>query len=121
MSAIKLMKPLKNVKQVRTFLRLVGNYHKFIKNFAWRAKPLTSLTHLDVKFAWTSGHHSTFNTLKSALWEAPFLHYPDPSKYYLVYTDASDDACRAQLLQEYDGQEMPVEFLSHTFTDTEQK
>ena len=34
---------------------------------------------------------------------------------------ASDDACWVQLSQEYDGQELPVAFLSHTFTDTQQK
>ena len=49
------------------------------------------------------------------------LHYPDHSKYYLVYTDASDDACGAQLLEEHDGQELPLAFLSHTFTDMQQK
>ena len=35
--------------------------------------------------------------------------------------DASDDACRAELSQEYDGQELPVAFLLHTFTDTQWK
>ena len=64
-------------------------------------------------------HLTAFNTLKSALLEAPILHYPDPSKCYIVYTDASDDACRAQLSQEHDGQELLVAFLSHTFTDTQ--
>ena len=39
----------------------------------------------------------------------------------MVYTDALDDACGAQLLQGYNGQELPVAFLSHTFTDTQQK
>ena len=61
-------------KQVRAFLGLAGYYHKFIKNFAQIAKPLTALTYHDVKFAWTSGHHAQFNTLKSALTEAPILH-----------------------------------------------
>ena len=59
--------------------------------------------------------------LKSTLLEAPILHYPDPSKCYIVYVDASDDACGAQLFQEHGGQELPVAFLSHTFTDTQQK
>ena len=53
--------------------------------------------------------------------EAPILYYTDPSKHYIVYTDASDDACGAQLSQEHDGQELPVAFLSHTFTDTQWK
>ena len=38
-----------------------------------------------------------------------------------MYTDASDDACGAQLSQEHDGQELPVAFLSHTFADTQWK
>ena len=38
-----------------------------------------------------------------------------------MYTDASDDACRAQLSQIHDGTEFPVAFLSHTFTDTQRK
>ena len=53
--------------------------------------------------------------------QTPILHYPDPSKHYIVYTDASDDARGAELSQEHDGQELPVSFLSHTFTDTQQK
>ena len=118
-SAIKLMNLPKNGKQVRAFLRLVGYYHKFIKNFAQLAKPLTNLTHHDMKFAWTSSHPTAFNTLKSTLLEAPILHYPDPSKYYIVYMDASDDACGTHLLQEHNGQELPVAFVSYTFTDTQ--
>ena len=49
------------------------------------------------------------------------LHYPDPNKKYIVYTDASDDAYGAQLLQEYDGMEFPIAFLLHTFTETQRK
>ena len=41
-------------------------------------------------------------------------HYPNPSKKYTVYTDASDDACGAQVTQEHDGMEFPIAFLSHT-------
>ena len=119
-AAFKLMN-LPNAKQVRAFLGLVGYYCKFIKNFACIAKPLTALTHHDAKFAWTSSHLTAFNTLKGALFEAPILHCPYPSKCYIVYTDASDDAWRAHLSHEHDGQELPVEFLSHTFTDTQWK
>ena len=76
------------------------------------AKPLTALTHHDVTFAWTSGHHAAFNTLKSVLIALPILHNPDPSKCNMVYTDASDDASGAQLSQELDGQELPLHFSS---------
>ena len=53
--------------------------------------------------------------LKDSIIQAPILHYPNPSKRYIVYTDASDDACRAQLTQGYDGMGFPIAFLSHTF------
>ena len=49
------------------------------------------------------------------------MHYPDPNKKYIIYTDASDDACGVQLLQEHDGTEFPIAFLSHTFTETQRK
>ena len=87
------MNPPKYAKQVSAFLGLVGYYHKFNKNFAHIAKPLTTLSHHDAKFVWTLSHITAFNTLKSTLPEAPNLNYPDPSKYYTVYMDASDDAC----------------------------
>ena len=74
-AAIKLMDPPKNAKQVKAFLGLVGYYHKFIKIFAQIAKPLTVLTCLDVKFAWTSTPPTAFNNLKSTLLEAPILHF----------------------------------------------
>ena len=62
--AIRAMHPPVNLKQVRTFLRLVGYYRKFIKNFAKIAKPLTMLTRMDVKFEWKKTHNDTFMKLK---------------------------------------------------------
>ena len=59
--------------------------------------------------------------MKEAIVQAPILHYPDPNKIYIIYTDASDDACRAQLSQEHHGTKFPVAFLSHTCTETQHK
>ena len=42
-------------------------------------------------------------------------------KRYIVYTDASDNACGAQLTQEHDGTEFPIAFLSLTFLETQRK
>ena len=109
------MRPPTTPKQVRAFLGLVGYYRKFIKGFAKIAKPLTLLTRQQVKFDWTLEHHATFLQLKEAIVQAPILHYPNPNKKYIVYTDASNDACRAQLSQEHNGTEFSVAFLSHTF------
>ena len=117
--AIKAMHPPVNPKQVHAFLRLVEYYQKFIKNFAKIAKLLTMLTRMDVKFEWKETHHCAFMKLKDAIIQAPILQYPDTTKPYIVYTDASDDACRAQLSQIHNETEFPVAFLSHMFTDTQ--
>ena len=79
------------------------------------------LTRMDVKFKWKETHHCTFMKLKDAIIQAPILQYPDTTKPYIVYTDASDNACRAQLSQMHNETEFLVAFLSHTFTDTQQR
>ena len=89
------MQPPPTPKQVRGFLGLVGHYRKFIKGFVRIAKPLTLLTRQQVKFDWTLEHHATFLHLKEAIVQAPILHYSNSEKKYIVYTDASDDACGA--------------------------
>ena len=121
MQVIKNMNPPKMPKQVCAFLGLVGYYRKFIQNFAKIAKPLTLLTHQQAKFKWTPAHHNAFLTLEESVIQVPILHYPNLKKCYIVYTDASDDACGTQLSQEHDGTEFPIAFLSHPFTDTQQK
>ena len=41
--------------------------------------------------------------LKDSIIQALILLYPNPSKRYIIYPDASDDACGAQLTQEIEG------------------
>ena len=57
---------------------------------------------------------------------APILRYPDPSKRYVAFTDASDQAATDIFTQEYtseDGEtrEMPIAYLSAQFSDTQFK
>ena len=119
--AIQQMQPPTTPKQVQAFLGLFSYYRKFIKGFAKITKPLTLLTRQQFKFDWTPSHHKAFLTIKGPITQAPILCYPDPNRKYIVYTDASDDACGAQLLQEHNGTEFPIAFLSHTFTETQRK
>ena len=100
------------------FGRILQKIHQGICKIA---KPLTLLTRQQVKFDWIPDHHTAFLHLKEAIVQEPILHYPNPDKRYIVYTDASDDTCRAQLSQEHNGTELPIAFLSHTFTETQQK
>ena len=119
--AINNMHPPKTAKQVHAFLGPIRFYRKFIMNFANMAKPLTLLTCQKAKFEWTQIHDTAFLMLKESVIQAPILCYLVPTKQYIVYTDASDDACGEHLSQEHDGMEFPIAFLSHTFTSTQRK
>ena len=94
---------------------------KIYQNFTEIAKLLTLLTRQQVQFDWTPNHHEALLHLKESITQAPILYDPDPNKRYIVCTDASDDACGAQLSQEHDGAEFSVAFLSHTFSETQRK
>ena len=97
--AISEMKPPKNQKGVREFLRMVGFYQKFINRFADATRLMTELTRKGIKFEWTDECKVGFDYLKTCLTEAPILKYPDPSKRYVVFTDALDQAATAILTQ----------------------
>ena len=56
-------------------------------------------------------------------WGNRYLKNLDPSKQYVIFTDASDQAATAVLTQEYmgkdgDTKEMPVAYLSAQFSNT---
>ena len=91
--ATKNMHPPRTPKKVQAFLGPVGYYRKFIRSFAKITKPFTLLTHQQEIFKWAPTHHNAFLTLKESVIQAPILCYPNPTKHYIVYTDASDDAC----------------------------
>ena len=120
------MKPPKNQKGVREFLGMVGYHRKFINRFADATRPMAKLTRKGVNSEWTDECQIGFDYLKTCLTEAPILKYPNTSKRYVVFTDASDQAAAAVLTQEYPGEdgetkEMPIAHLSTQFSDTQFK
>ena len=102
LEAVENMPPPKTPKEVRQFLGLVGYCRKFVPKFADIARPLTNLTKQDIKFEWSEKCQKTFQLLKDMLLKEPVLKYPDPSKPYTLFTDASKYAWACVLTQEYE-------------------
>ena len=109
------------VKQVRSFLGFGNFYRRFIGNFAAIAKPLTDLTKKTEDFSWTNERQQAFEELKSRFASMPVLRMPDPSKPFILQTDASNKATGAVLKQIDDsGALHPCGFISHALTAAEQ-
>lgn len=94
---------------------------RFIPQFSEIAIPLINLTKKYAKFKWTDESQKAFDHLKQNLTCVPLLGYPDTGKPYVLYTDASDKAIGACLVQkvEHSDQigpgvknEKPIYFLS---------
>ena len=112
--AIVNLAPPTSQKAVRSFLGMVGYYREHIPNYAEIALPLTELTKKNQPFVWGDEQHESFETLKQALVQAPILAHPDPAKPYTLYTDASDQAIGAILVQkDEEGVERVIAYLSH--------
>ena len=123
LEAVRKMPPPTTPKEVRQFLGLVGYYRKFVPKFADIARPLTNLTKLDVPYEWDNRCQEAFEFLKQMLLKEPILKYPDPSKPYTLFTDASKFAWACVLTQEYehefDGKKRkilhPITYMSGLF------
>lgn len=107
----------RNLKETRSFLGMAQFYRKFIPNFSKIALPLTDLTKKERTFQWTDKEEESFQKLKDALTTAPVLRVPDPSKPYMIKTDASDRAYGSVLMQE----NRPIAYLSAKFSPSEEK
>ena len=121
-SAIKNMLPPTKVNEVRSFLGGVNYYRNLIKNYATMAKPLFDLTKKNAKFVWSDICQQSFDNIKSALISEPILTYPDMSKPFKLFTDASDYAVGSILVQESSsGEQNVVQYVSHSLDPVQQR
>ena len=113
---IQTLEPPINVRGVRSFIGMVSYYRKYIPQFSEIARPLTNLTRKNVKFEWNDDTQQAFDFLKKKLTEAPILGYPDVTRPYSLYTDASEYSIGGILTQDTPEGERVIEYVSHQLT-----
>ena len=109
----------KSVKDVRAFMGLTNYYRKFVRGFAHIASPLYDLTKKGASFLWTDDCQKAFETLKTALTQAPILAYPDFTQPFQLATDASNGAIGMVLGQKQNGKEVVIAYAGRKLSPAE--
>ncbi|KAE8218977.1 hypothetical protein CF319_g7241 [Tilletia indica] len=136
--AVKELRRPTTLQELYHILGLFGYYRSFIHKFAELASPLTKLlkgwryesadgqtrlvntegkaiTASKVPIAWEAEQQQAFDALQHAVTNPPILAHPDPSRPYVLYTDASKHALAAILHQihETSASATPAAQLNH--------
>uniref|UniRef100_A0A914GZI6 RNA-directed DNA polymerase n=1 Tax=Globodera rostochiensis TaxID=31243 RepID=A0A914GZI6_GLORO len=120
---IKEMEVPTNVKGVKHVLGKAGFYRRHIENFAMVVEPLLQLTRQGNKFEWGMAQQQAFDKIKDLLTQAPNLIFPDYSKPFHIFTDASTVGQGGVLMQknELSGTFSAISYCSRTLSVSERK
>ena len=109
-----------NWKKLCYFLKKVNLLHRYAKDLSEIAFLLSQLTSVKIPFSWGVEHQTAFDKIKEVMTCTLVLALPDPSKPFVLETDASNFAVGAVLLQTgIDGVEHPVAFFSRKMLPAE--
>lgn len=111
---VKCPKP-KTVKELRSFLGLIGYYKKFVQSYAQVNKPLNNLLKKK-KYKWDPEANQIFDQLKIAMTSAPVLALPDFNKTFVLEVNACNTGVGAILMQG----KRPIVFMSQTLSKRHQ-
>ncbi len=124
------IKPPTGVKQLRHFLGMVQYYRDLWARWSDMLAPLTSLVGKcgqtkttkakgtkKVSWHWDEVHQRAFNHVRATKAKDVVLAYPDYSKVFEIYTDASSKQLGAVITQE----NRPIVFFSRKLSNTQCK
>ena len=101
-SAIQRIKPPKNVREVRAVIGLLGFLNFFIPAYSETIRHMTKLTRKNTQFLWDEKCQKSLDLAKAHLETAPVMVYPDKSKPFHLFTNASQHTWLAALMQTAD-------------------
>ena len=103
-------------------LGLCSYYRHFIKDFAAKATPLTSVMGKVARWEWGERQEEAVQLLKEALVSEPILRTPDLQRPFQVHTDASREGVGAVLAQrDADGRSYVVRYMSRKLSSAQQR
>nr|CAD2180707.1 unnamed protein product [Meloidogyne enterolobii] len=120
---IKNLAPPENVKGIKRIVGMASFYRRHIHDFSTIVEPLTRLTKKDTPFVWGSEQQSALDKIKELLAQEPSLIFPDYSKPFHIFTDASTVGQAGVLMQknENTGTYSAISYCSRTLAQSERK
>lgn len=113
--------PPSNLLQIQKLQGKANFLRRFIPNYAELTKGYTRLLKKDVPFVWDQVAQASFDALKYCLVKASLMYAPDYQRDFNLYLAAADTTIAMVLVQEVDGIEHPIYYLSKNLNDTESK
>uniref|UniRef100_A0A914HZ71 RNA-directed DNA polymerase n=1 Tax=Globodera rostochiensis TaxID=31243 RepID=A0A914HZ71_GLORO len=126
LSKIEVIKNLPNptsLKEVRSMVGMASFFRKHIAGFSTTVEPLTKLTRKEIPFVWESEQQIAFDKIKKILCEKPVLRFPDYTKPFHIFTDASNVGQGGALMQKDEESKAfhAVAYCSRTLSASERK
>jgi len=107
------------IKEVQRLIGRLIAISRFLPKLAEQIQPIIQLLKKSTRFTWTDDCEQIFQKLKTTLTSPPILHKPDTHQPLLVYITTTDYTVSAALVQEIEGTQHPVYFMSRTLQDPE--
>ena len=97
----------------------VNFLRRFIVAYAEIVRCITNMLRKEKKIKWTPEEKQSFEDIKKAISEAHVLASPDFSKYFLIFSFASEHIVARVLLQRnHEGNEHPIAFYNKNLRDS---
>jgi hypothetical protein len=108
--------PPTNVKELQSLLGKINFVRRFISNLSQKVLPFSPLLRIkkDQKFVWGDEQQKAFDEIKIKQYmkEPPVLVPPQLNKPFKLYVAADTQTVGSALIQEFEGKERIVAYLS---------
>jgi len=107
--------------ELQSLIGKINFIRRFISNLSEKIQPFSSLLKLkaDQEFVWGEEHQKALDEIKHYLVNPPVLVPPQKHKLFKLYLSADERAIGSALIQEFEGKERAIYFVSRRLLDAE--